>query len=436
MVPRESHGDESVVIPAVGVPSALACVRSLGSSGIHTIAVASETPTSAFYSRYCDERYEVPDPDENLLGYRDALIDLAKRPDVRTVVPVREADAFVLSRYRESFEEHVSLVVPPFETLRTVHDRLALAEAAAEAGVPYPETRLLSTVDDWSGDRIVKSRFNVLSQAYVDSLGPSETIEVDSIEHVRSGDVPDADALAARMGHDPIAQEYVRGEEYMVGALYDHGEAVATIQHDQIRGMSHTGSGGVYRESIDDPDLEAASLDLLDHLEWHGLACLEYIRDERTGEFKLAEINPRMWQSVAANVKMGVDFPRYYWLLATGRGGEIDPSYDVGVGCHWLKGEFMHILNLFRKDSPLAERPSSAATIADVATSLVRNPNFDLLNVDDPAPLVQDWWALLCELPRMPDVDLPGGGSTPWYDGTEAEVSNEPKDERRLVAED
>jgi len=49
--------------------------------------------------------------------------------------------------------------------------------------------------------------------------------------------------------------------------------------------------------------------DLLDWLDWHGLACIEYIGDADTGEFVLVEINPRMWQSLAGAVAAGADFP-------------------------------------------------------------------------------------------------------------------------------
>ncbi|MHB9287992.1 ATP-grasp domain-containing protein [Halobacteriales archaeon Cl-PHB] len=387
---------------------------------------------TGFYSSHCDEAYIVPDPEEDLADYASALLDIASRPDVRTIIPTRETDIYTLSKYRDRFAAHVSLPVPSFETLRLVHDRKRLATQATEAGVPFPETRTLSTLDEWSDDFIVKSRYNLLVEDYLDTSDSRAGTEVKDQEHLTAGTRPDLAALQEQMHHDAIVQSYVPGEEYMVGALYDQGEPLATVQHRQYRGLKYTGSGGVYRESVSNPELEQVSRALLSHLDWHGLACLEYVRDERTGEFKLLEINPRMWQSLAANVRMGADFPYYYWLQATGRAGEIDDSYDVGIGCHWLKGEFLHLSSLVREESPLVERPGRVATVRDIVGSLVRHPHFDYLSREDPTPFVQDWWALLQEVPGIPTVSLPGASPTTW-DGRADPEPAKPADVRKHV---
>ena len=430
---RERVVDEgSVVVPAVGVPSTVAVVRSLGSIGIDTVVVSEEDATPARYSTYCDEFVSVPDPNEDLLAYKEALLDLASDEDVRTIVPVREEDVYVLATYRDEFERYVSPVCPPPSSLRQVHDRVQLAEAAESAGVPIPETRLLGEVDDWSPELVVKSRYNLLTDSYVDSLAPDEVATVSRIEHTTPGEAPDGDTLIEEMGHEPIVQEYVRPEdEYMVGALYEHGEPLATFQHRQVRGTSYLGSGGVYRESVSDPDLDEVARTLLEHLEWHGLACLEYIRDAETGEFKLVEINPRMWQSLASTVRMGADFPLYYWLAATGGIDSIDPGYDVGVGCHWLKGELLHALSLFRYDSPLVDRPGVPGRLWEIVSSCYRQPHFDYLSRDDPGPFVQDWWDLVGDLPGLSKLRLPGGRPVEW---DHHERSDGTRDERPSVS--
>ena len=423
----------SVVVPATTVPSTVACLRSLGSAGIRTVVVSETDVSQAFSSKYCDEVLRVPDPMSDLLAYRDALLDVAARPDVQTIVPVRETDIYVLSRYRAAFREHVSLPVPDLETLGRVHDRLCLAEAAEAAGVPVPDTRLLAEVDDWSDRRmLVKSRYNLLTSAYDERLDPADAVTSDSIEHVDPDERPDVEAIRAEMRHDPLVQAFVPADdEFMVGALYDEGEPLAVFQHRQVRGTSYVGSGGAYRESVAIPELEAVATDLLDHLEWHGLACLEYLRDERTGEFVLAEINPRMWQSLSATVAMGADFPTYYWLQATGRADEIDPSYDLDVGCHWLKGEVLYATSLFRYDSPFIERPSYLGTARDILGSLVRNPRFDYLSVDDPNPFVQEWANFLAEMAAVDQRQVtPSPRPTPVApvrsDGDAADGSDDP----------
>jgi predicted ATP-grasp superfamily ATP-dependent carboligase len=305
------------------------------------------------------------------------------------VIPVRPEDSYVLSRYEELFAEHVSLVVPPMETLERVHDRRRLAEAAAAAGVPVPETRRLSEVDDWSDDLLIKSRYNVLADAYLDRMGPEEIDVVRDVHHVGRGETPDVAGIRESMRHDPIVQEFVHSDgEYMWTGLYDHGEPLATFQHRQIRGNSYTGGGGVYRRSIFDPDLESVGRALLDELDYHGLACAEYMHDARTGEYVLAEINPRMWQSLPSTVLAGADFPYNYWLAATGRADEVVDDYDVGVGSHMLHGELGYLRSVLSEESPHVPRPSFVGTLADIGSSILREPRFDYLRADDPGPFL------------------------------------------------
>ncbi|MGM0605496.1 MAG: carboxylate--amine ligase [Halobacteriota archaeon] len=381
---------ESVCIPTGFDSSSYSCVRSLSERGIHTIVASEYEAVPAGGSRFCDEQLTIPSPYDDLLAYKDALVGIAARPDVRTIVPIRPHDPYLFAHYADEFDPYVSILTPGPRLLSTVHDRIKLADAAETAGVPVPETRLLTDVDDWSSERIVKSRYNLLTDAYLESFGPNDSETVKAVTHLRPGEPPDVDRLIEEMNHVPIAQEYVRSaDEYVFGALYDHGEPLLTFQHRQIRGDSYTGGGGVYRETVSIPELEAVGRTLLDSLEYHGLACIEYMEDADTGEFVLTEINPRMWQSLPCAVLAGADFPASYWLATQGRSHEIDPGYAVGFGSHLLYGELGYLRSIVVDESPLVDRPSLLAEVSAVVRSCYRMPHFDVLRVDDPRPFLR-----------------------------------------------
>ena len=379
----------AAVIPTGFDPGSYPCVRSLSRRGVRTIVASEHENVLAAESRFCDESVIVPPPDDDLLAYRDALVGLAARPAVETLVPVRPQDQYLFSKYRNEFERYATVVAPPFETLGAVFDRVRLAEIAERADVPVPETRPLSETDDWSGEQIVKARYNLLAAEFVPEYGPRESDVAKTVEHVSPGDCPDRAALREELHHEPIVQEYVESDdEFVFSALYDRGEPLATFQHRQIRGDSYTGGGGVYRKTVEIPELDRVGRRLLDELDWHGPACIEYMRDAETGEFVLTEVNPRMWQSLACAVHAGADFPHYYWLQATGRADEIDPEYEVGTGSHLLYGELGHLLSIRREDSPLVARPSLAGRAAEIAASCYATPKFDTLRADDPMPFL------------------------------------------------
>ena len=379
----------AVLVPTGFAPGSYSCVRSLGSRGIHTIVGTEYDTGTTVSSRYCGERVRIPPPQNDLVAYKDALLDIAARPSVRTILPLRPYDPYVLSKYHDEFDPYVSIPVPHLDTLNTVFDRLKLYEAATELDVPVPETWTVDETDELHGKYIVKSRYNLLVSEYLPSYAEGKSNTAKSVLHVDQGILPDTASTIEEMNHVPIVQEYVRHDnQYVFGALYDHGEPKATFQHRQLRGLSYTGGGGVYRETISDPELEAVGRQLLDGLEWHGLACIEYAKDAYTGEYKLLEINPRLWQSVPCAVRAGADFPFFYWCLALGNHELIDPTYRLNVRTHFLLGELRYLRSLLNDESDLVDRPSFAATAWDIAASCIMYPYFDNLRWDDPLPFL------------------------------------------------
>jgi predicted ATP-grasp superfamily ATP-dependent carboligase len=386
---RDVDGGPSVVVPAIGAPSSSAVLRSLGGRGIHTIAASEQSTPPGFSSRYCDERVAVPEPSEDLPGYRDALLSLARRDDVETITPVREVDVYTLARHREAFAEHVAPVWPTFDQLETVHDRELLLAAAQRADVPIPETSSLDEIDDWDEKRIVKGRYAILTSEYVDGVPEDRCLHPPKTMYLEPGTEPDVAAITDDMGHVPIAQEYLDGTEFCLRALCIDGDPVVTTQKRLVRGYKYPRGPSVYHEAVDIPRLEEVGLSLLSELDWNGVASVGFIRDSE-GTFRLLEINPRLWSSLPMDLHAGVDYPHYVWRVASGESIDETPDYRPGTASHLLRGEVAHLYSVMYEDYPFVERPSTAGTVRDVATSLYRQPSFDLLSLDDPGPFVRD----------------------------------------------
>lgn len=385
----ESRDDATVLVPGIDAPSTVACLRSLHPRGVRTI-VGAETPTTpAAFSRYCDEFVHLPNPADDLTAYSDALLSIAERPDVQTIIPVREEDVYVLAANREAFAEVVATPWPEFTTLRRVQDRVELFAAADAAGVATPETALLDDWDDWNRETIIKPRYTVAAPEYLGSA--ADQGKIGSTVYQTPGTPPDRAACIEKRGHVPLVQERIPdSREYGFFALYEHGEPVATFQHCQRRGWEYCGGPSAYRESVHIPELETAGRALLDELEWHGLAMVEFLRDPRTEEFKLMEINPRFWSSLPFSVRTGADFPYYYWQLAMDEPIPRNETYTVGIGGHLIRGELSYVHSVLTKEYPLVERPPLGTAVREVAKSFVRQPRFDYAVADDPLPFVRD----------------------------------------------
>jgi predicted ATP-grasp superfamily ATP-dependent carboligase len=381
----------SAVVPAIGTGGSLSVVRSLGRQGINTIAVSDRKRPPSFSSRYCDETRTVPDPAADLEGYGDALLALARRADVKLIVPVREADVHVLAKHRERFAEHLATPWPTFEQLQHVHDRIPLFEAAERAGVAAPETRLLDEIDDWNRERIVKGRYAILTADNCGTVPDGQIQSPPKTKFLDPGVKPDIDAIVAEMGHVPIAQSYVDGAEYCFRGLYRDGEAVVTSQKRLIRGYKYSRGPSVYHKAVDLPALETAGRALLDELDWEGIASVGFIRDD-DGTFNLLEINPRIPASLPMDSHAGLEYPYYWWQLATDQSvPDHRDDYHSGVASHLIRGEIAHLHSVLAEDYAIAERPSVPGTVWNIASSMVTQPHFDYFSLDDPVPFVRDW---------------------------------------------
>ncbi|WP_144920659.1 carboxylate--amine ligase [Halorubrum salsamenti] len=375
----------AAVVPAIGTQSSVVAVRSLARAGVAPVLASDGQRSPALSSKHRAEAVDVPDPTESMRGYADALVDLAARDDVTTVLPLREADAYALASRREELSTHLDPVWPDFDTLRSAQDRRALFSIAEGLDIPVPRTRPLTDWPDDDGPLVVKPRYTIVVDE--DGGGSHEP----DVRLLDAGERPPVQSVVDEMGHVPVTQEFVPSDgEYGFFALMDRGEPVATFQHRRIRSFTYSGGASVYREAVDGAELREHGTALLSALDWHGPAMVEFRRDARDGSFRLMEINPRFWGSLALPVHAGVDFPRHYAALAAGQRPEGGlPEYRVGVGSHLLSGEFAYLYNVLRADGH-GDPPPIGREVAALATSLYRNPNFDLLSLDDPLPFVAD----------------------------------------------
>jgi len=411
---------DAVLIPTGIEMKSYGCIRSLNKQGIRTVVASDAGSVPQFASRYCSERLVIPSHAENMLAYKDALVEIASRPDIKTIIPVRECDIYMLATYHDEFSEHVSLVVPSAGTLSVAHDRLRLVEKAADAGVPVAETRLLSDVDRFETDVVVKSRYNILTSEYIEDYSPETVSEINHVRFFEAGETPNKTELRKLFSHDPIVQEFIpEAKKHLYCSLWKDGTPLSSYQHEQHRKVSWVGGGGVYRSSAYSPAVDDVASRLLSHINWSGYACIEYIKDAETGDWKFFEINPRVWHSMPEAVRAGVDFPSHYWHCAIESQTDFDDSYDRGIRCHTSYGEIKHLLSVLHDETPFADPPSFWRTLGAIASSCLRYPRFDYIRADDPKLFVS-------ALTQLSGIDV---GSK--YDDSETEA--DPSQQRPTI---
>src|SRR5262249_46299819 len=79
--------------------------------------------------------------------------------------------------------------------------------------------------------------------------------------------------------------------------LANHGEVVSYYGHKRIRVFPETGGVTVYSEYHHNERLKEIGSALLKKLNWHGMAMVEFLFDPSVNDYKIIELNPRLWGS-------------------------------------------------------------------------------------------------------------------------------------------
>jgi predicted ATP-grasp superfamily ATP-dependent carboligase len=299
---------------------ALAVVRSLGRQGIEVVVGEETRFAPCFFSKYATATFLHPSPANEPGPFLDRLLEVVKEhapddpDDPYVLIPVHK-ETWLIAEHRERFEPHVRMALAPHEDMKLVHDKGRLPQLATELGIPIPETLL---------PRSIEEVYRVApGLAYPQFLKVREGAAGVGIEKV-----DDADALIRSFkrfveGYGlepdryPLVQAAVPGRDYCVTALFDRGEPVASMTYRNIRAFPRDTGAGSLRETVRFEEGEAAAERLLRHLGWHGIAELDFRKDDRSPPY-LIEVNPRIFGGMPQSLAANVDYPHLLFRIASG----------------------------------------------------------------------------------------------------------------------
>jgi len=93
------------------------------------------------------------------------------------------------------------------------------------------------------------------------------------------------------------------------------------------------GQFSTFVETVDEPQVVEPAERLLAAARFTGLVEVEFKRDPHNGQFKVLDINPRVWGWHTLSVRAGVDFSYLLWLLVR---GEPVPHLRGRPGERWI----------------------------------------------------------------------------------------------------
>ncbi len=339
-----------VLITDAAYTHTLGAVRSLGRAGIRVTAMSPNHRAVSFFSRYCHTKVLCPDPG-NEEQYIDFIGKYIQENPVDVLVPVGYLSTVAISRHKEELLPFARVPVAEYGSMQVASNKQKTMQLASTLGVPSPHE--YTSIEDITGYPIVaKDPFGSGRIRYIGS--PQEFERLD---------------LAGS-----LLQEYIPGAGYGFFALFNRGKVRAYFMHRRKREFPITGGASTCAESIYNEEVKRIGLKLLESLQWHGVAMVEFKKDNRDGIFKLMEINPKFWGSLDLSIASGVNFPLL--LVNMALNGDIEPvfRYNTGVTFRWpFPEDMVH----------LCARPSSGM---DMLRECFDRRSRTNLSLDDPLP--------------------------------------------------
>lgn len=382
---------QTILVTDAGRGSAISIIRSLGRRGWNVIAADADPHSPGFRSRYARQRAVYPPPDTAPQAFVEWLRQVIADQAVDLVIPVTDNVILPILSARAELEAQCKLALPETGALLVTMDKNKTLALAAQLGVPIPATRWAHTVQEalceaeaFHWPVVVKPQLSRLYQG-------QEGIAAFKVSYATN-----ADELAAQMqryeGVCPVLlQEFHSGVGYGVELLMAEGKPLAAFQHKRLREMPLTGGVSTFRESVPlDPQLYRYALQLLGHLEWTGLAMVEF----KVGEAgpKLMEINGRVWGSLPLAVHSGMDFPARladYYLAESPKPPE-EPvlTYRTGVRSRNLELDigWMITVMLGKQRAPFMSMPTRREAVTAFFNLFNPRNRFDILSPADPLP--------------------------------------------------
>lgn len=373
---------------------AVAAVRSLARAG-HRVLVGADTSWSkAGWSRACAGTFVYPGPEQDVGAFVQAIVAKIGAEPGALVLPMTERTTLPLSRDRNAvIGAGGRLVLPDHANVVRAFDKQQTTELARSLGVDVPATRTIASEEDARQcARALRFPLVVKPRSSQEIVGEATRTTGAPLYARDEPELRAAWSTLAGRCRSALVQEFVEGTGIGYFALLDRGRVRAEFAHRRIRDVRPTGSGSSLRESVpSSARVRAAALALLQALEWHGVAMVEFrLRPDGTPTF--IEVNGRFWNSLALAVHAGVDFPVLVARLAEATDLGPPPAWRAGVRCRWLLGDVRHLVEVWRgapRGFP-GRFPTRLRTLAAVLrpVSGTRHDNFSWR---DPWPEIGDW---------------------------------------------
>jgi predicted ATP-grasp superfamily ATP-dependent carboligase len=331
----------------------LGAIRSLGRLGVPVYGVHEGPRAPAANSRYLQGRLfwkPTPDHSERIHAGLMQLAQRIGRPSV--LITTDDAGAIFLAEHGDSLREWFLFPAPPADLPRRLAGKFSMYQLCRELNVPSPQASVPSSLDE-ARDCASMAGFPVIAKLST-PWSHGGALRSTSIIHAMA-ELDEAYRACERESAGLMLQEYIPGgpgQDWFFHGYCGNG-SVCRPAFTGVKDRSypaHAGLTSLGHSAVNIP-LRDQVTGLLSELSYRGITDLDIRLDQRDGQYKLLDFNPR----VGAQFRLfqdtaGVDVVRAAYLDLTGQAvpehEAVDgrrflvENYDpIGALGYWRSGE-------------------------------------------------------------------------------------------------
>lgn len=312
----------------------LSCGESLSNKKNYSVAAVS-CGLDIIHSRLFDKVFQIKD-----LGYEETIRKIFGDAHYDVIIPMGDNAASFLSKQKSEIERqyNTKCAVADYKSLSIVEDKASFMRFCRENGFPHPKTTKLSSKNLESAAKeigfpaLIKPDF---------SVGARGITRVGSLEELQQ----QYPVISEKYGSCTL-QEFIDNPDYYYNVM---------LYRDKNGDMSHYAITKIVRmypvkagsssccHTIENRELLEICRNVLEKLEWVGMADFDVLQRLDTKEYKIIEINPRVPASLRAAYVSGVNFPEIIVCDALGIQSN-KQTYTPGMTLRYLGIDLMWLV--------------------------------------------------------------------------------------------
>jgi carbamoyl-phosphate synthase large subunit len=260
-------------------------------------------------------------PRANDVNFINKVLSICKQMDIDIIFPLVTKELFKFSKNREVFEKNnIRIIVSDFQNLSIANNKSSLYEHLSNNGVATPMFRVVNNYDEFYN---AKEEIKSVTSSYClkpsisngsrgvrlvdDKINEFDLLFNEKPNSLYISDEKISNILKNNTFPELLIAEILPGNEYTIDTIVDNsGNPILILPRIRTKtngGISVAGKFERNTKIIDYCDKIIRSLKLVGPI---GIQ----VKEDKYGEFKILEINPRIQGTSVAALGAGVNLPK------------------------------------------------------------------------------------------------------------------------------